>query len=441
MKSFIPRIPVILVVLIGLIFAKLQVNKNSGGPRDVCTNICSDGRGYYAWLPAIFIYHDLNFHFFEQEELKSPFSGGTVGGCLQDYRNTIDGRVCDKYYPGASFMMLPFFTIAHVGTVLFTQEPATGYTYLYFKIIGLSGICYYILGMLIVLQILGKLQLNTLQKTLTVIFVTFGTNIMYYAVDKPSYSHIYSFTLIAAFLYFLLCLKDRFAIKYVAYISFLTGFIFIARPVNVSILLFVPFVLWGNIANLWGRFKTRRVYFLSLFPGLIMPILLFTLYKVAVGRFLVYSYDKEGFDFWHPHFWQFLFSPDNGVMPYTPLLLMPFVLLFAWYNIAYRNIVLGIFITMLVTIYIHSSWWCWAYGFGFGARTMLDFAPLSALLIGLSLKLSTTKKYLLPVSVYVLCCFLTMLLYDRKNHGYNSLSPITDYWPAVYSGLGIRAKN
>src|SRR5271156_1891631 len=109
MKQFASKIPLILLLLITLVFAKLQANKRLGSKSDVCMNICSDGRGYYAWLPAIFIYHDVNFGFFENVELKSPLCGGKVGGCLQDYRNTFDGKVCNKYYPGASFMMLPFF--------------------------------------------------------------------------------------------------------------------------------------------------------------------------------------------------------------------------------------------------------------------------------------------------------------------------------------------
>ena len=431
------KIPLILILLLTLVFAKLQFNKRLSSPSDVCMNICSDGRGYYAWLPAIFIFHDLNFGFFEQVELKSSPCGGAIGGCIQDYRNSLDGHVCNKYYPGTAFMMLPFFAWAHI-TESMGGYRATGYSPPYFQMIGIAGICYFLLGMLLFLAILRKLQLNILQQSLTILLIAFGSNILYFTADKPAYSHIYSFVLIGAFLYYALCLRQRFSMRHLAYLSFLTGFIFITRPVNVSIVLILPFVLWESRTMLIDALRQKPSALLALLPGFIMPCILFCLYHISTGHFFIYSYDKEGFDFLHPHFWQFLFSYDNGVFPYTPLLFLPFVFVFVWYLQTDKLLIWGAFITLLVTAYIHSSWWCWSYGLSFGARTMLDFLPLFGIIIGLSLKNTNLKKHFYLLPVYFLCCTLTMILYDRKNHGYMSVYPITDYWPAVYSGLGVK---
>ena len=174
-------------------------------------------------------------------------------------------------------------------------------------------------------------------------------------------------------------------------------------------------------------------------PVLIMPIVLLTLYKISTNHFFIYSYDKEGFDFLHPHFWQFLFHYDNGVFPYTPLLLLPFLFLYTWYRHKDKNLILGIAVTLLVTIYIHSSWWCWTYSFSFGARTMVDFIPIFCIPIALSVKYTDLKKHFYLLPLYFLCCGFTLLLYQQKsvNH-YMGIYPITDFWVAIRAAFGIK---
>ncbi len=424
--AVIRNIPMLLICLLTLVFAKLQYNKMGGNKTDICMAICSDGRGYYAWLPAIFIYDDVNFNFFEQVEVKSPLCGGPIAGCLQDYRSCTDGTVCNKYYPGTAFMMLPFFAAGHWYTKTFTTLPADGYTYYYFAAIAISGIFYYLIGMWLLLRILKKIGLSTTHQTLTVLLVTLGTNILYFSVDKPSYSHIYSFAEIGAFLYCALLLRERFTTGRLVFLSFLVGLIFITRPVNVSVLLLLPFLYRDQMPAILANWR-RAVWAL---PVIVMPLVLLCLYKKATGHYFIYSYGSEGFDFLRPNLIQFLFHYDNGVFPYTPLLLMPFLLLFLWYRKEQRWLVMGAVVTLAVTIYIHSSWWCWWYGYSFGARTLLDFATLFGLIIGLSIRdAGKHRRILLPL--YFACGLLTILLYHEKNHGYMNAEAITDYWDAL----------
>jgi len=69
---------------------------------------------------------------------------------------------------------------------------------------------------------------------------------------------------------------------------------------------------------------------------------------------------------------------------------------------------------------------------------MLDFLPLFGILTGISLKQAKIRKYYFMIPVYCLCCGLTMLLYNQKNHGYMNDIPITDYRAAIINGLGIK---
>lgn len=430
------RIPLLLIILISLAFAKLHINKRAGS-KDECFTICGDARGYYAWLPAIFIYHDLNFRFFDSVEMKDTSCGGIKDIPIQDYRYQFNGNACDKYYPGASLMMLPFFAIAHTYTAWFTSYPPNGYSMPYFSIMALGAVFYYFLGMLFLLKILVLLNLNNKQKILTILFTTFGSNIIYYVIDAPLYSHVYSFALIAAFVYYTLRLNMDFSWRNIALVAFLIGFIFVTRPVNVSVVLVVPFVVKGGFKRIWNEFAAAPRKLLGLLPALLLPAGLFTLYKISVGQFFLYSYNKEGFDFLHPHFLDFIFHYDNGIFLYTPVLLMPVMLLFIWYRPQHKTLTLGLLITILATVYIHSSWWCWNYSFSFGPRTMLDFLPLFGMLIALSLKGKGSKQFLI-ITVYTLCCFLTLLLYHQKsaNH-FMGVYPIKDYWQAIGNAFGI----
>jgi hypothetical protein len=426
------KAPVLLILLITLVFAKLQYNKLAAGPGDVCMSICSDGRGYYAWLPALLIYQDVNFNFFEQTEVKDPVCGGRVEGCLQDYRSCIDGTTSNKYYPGASLLMLPFFVVAHVATVLFTDLPATGYSRLYFVLTGISGICYYLLGMWLILLSLRRLGVPVRDQVLTILFVTFGSNIMYFSVDKPSYSHIYSCTEIAGLVFLLLLLRERYTNGRLAALALLTGLIFVTRPVNISVLLLVPFVFWGQKAQIMAVLKAKPMRLLSVLPVVLLPAMLLLINKQATGHYLVYSYGGERFYFGDPYFFELLFSTNNGLFPYTPLMLMPFLLGLLWLRQnAERRLLTGIGVTLLVTVYIHSSWWCWWYGFSFGARSLLDFLPLFAVVTGLSLRAAAGKRRVVLVAAYTVCCVITMLLYHQKNHGYMNGVPIDDYWDAL----------
>jgi hypothetical protein len=427
-----------LIILFTLLFANVHINKRSGS-KNFCFNICGDARGYYAWLPAIFIYHDLSFSFFDSVEMKDQACGCQVAIPIQDYRYDFDGKTCDKYYPGTSFLMLPFFAIAHIATKYVTHYQANGYSQLYFSIMGLAGVFYYFLGMLIFLAILKKLALNPLQQALTILLVTFGSNIIFYIVDAPVYSHIYSFVSVAGFCYFALRIRERVSVINVLSITFIIGLILVSRPINISIVLMLPFIFHGRWTQLKDFFVKMPVHLLSLSPALIMPVILFACYKISTGHYFIYSYKNESFDFLHSHFLQFLFHYNNGLFSYTPLLLAPFLFLFTWYNNENRYIIIGLLVTLLVTLYIQSSWWCWWYGYAFGARTMLDFLPLFGIAIGLSLKQDNFKRYYYMLPIYLLCCVLTMILYHQKSHGgFMAKYPVTDYWAAIYNALGIK---
>ena len=308
-----------------------------------------------------------------------------------------------------------------------------------------SAIFYFCFGMLFFLRILRLLKLTYIQQSFTIILVTLGSNIIYYTIDTPVWSHIYSFTIVSAFVYYVMKIKDNpeknLIAKNLILISLLSGLIFIIRPVNIMIILLMPFLLWKDRSIVLKYFTEKPLRIIYLLSGMIWIIIMLTMYKISTGNYFLYSYKSEGFNFIHPHLWQFLFHYDDGIFPYTPLYFMPFLFLFAWYRKENRDLMIGCISILLMVIYINSSWWFWSFGLSFGSRTMLDFLPLFGIPLALSIKQATRDAYFYIIPIYLLCCGLTMILYNQKSaHGFmNQLSAhITDYWPAIFDALKIK---
>ena len=62
---------------------------------------------------------------------------------------------------------------------------------------------------------------------------------------------------------------------------------------------------------------------------------------------------------------------------------------------------------------------------------MLDLLPLVAIAVGLMIRDAQVAVRRVVVTLYVMCCVLTMRLYHQKNHGFLNAFPIDDYWHAV----------
>lgn len=426
--SFLKKYPYyIAIFLISLLFWKLQYNKNVK-TESMCKNICSDARGYYAWLPYVFIYNDdPHFSFFDKIEVEAdPFCGQEVGACLQDYRREVDGIAINKFYPGCAVLMTPFFLIAHTYTYLFSSYEPNGYSPPYFVLAGISGIFYYAMIMVLLLRIFDRFKLNKTQKLVGFLIFATGTNMTYYAIDKPTYSHIYSAFLILLFLYYLLKLKSNYSGKYIGMLSLLVGWIFVTRPVNLSILLVVPFILDKSFVSTVKSIVSSWKSAANLLPVLIVPSLLFLYYKIALGSFFVYSYDGEYFEFGNPKFVTFLFGYGSGFFMYAPVLLVIYIASFFAIKGEYKLPVIGLLTTIAVTIYIHCSWWC-LYGSTFGARTMVDFIPCFMLLY--TMLITSLKKYDKLVMILLgLTALVGIFLYDCVSCDRYDLE---SYWHAV----------
>ena len=71
----------------------------------------ADAKGYFAYLPATFVYGDLNYGFYDEMEMKKYYDPNFYF----DYRfQTEEDRYYNKYFCGSAIAMSPFYMIAHV---------------------------------------------------------------------------------------------------------------------------------------------------------------------------------------------------------------------------------------------------------------------------------------------------------------------------------------
>jgi len=338
-----------------------------------------DGKGYYAYLPAVFIYHDLSFSFYDDIEAgkykhrKLPY----------DYRYNFQGSVVNKYYCGTAIAELPGFLLAHWMSTGLGYD-ADGYSKPYLLSISIFAILYMLLGLLYLRKTLILYGASEINMSIILLSIGLGTHLFYYAIAEPSMSHVFSFGLLSLYIFigksYFLSPKKWQAIALAALIAWIS----LIRPVNVLVVFLLPF-LAGSFASLKKGFlffvKENTVYFiLSILVALAIVSIQFVIYYLQSGHFIVYSYGEEGFNFLDPHMIDILFSYKKGLFVYTPLTFIAtfgFIVLFKRNQFAFYSLLA--FGTLLT--YILASWWSWYYGGSFSSRVYIEYLPLFAILL------------------------------------------------------------
>lgn len=364
----------------------------------------NDAKGYYAYLPAVVIYQDLNFHFFDSIDKKKYYDPNLY----YDYRSSYEGKTINKYYCGTAIAEAPFFLIAHLISYVKEGE-MDGYARIYPVFISIGALFYLLLGLIFLSKTLRLYSIRERTISFILMVAVFGTNLFYYVESEPGMSHVYSFAFISMFVYFIRSFMIDPAKRKLFIIGFILGMIMLIRPVNGLVIFFIPF-LAGSKDQLIAFFKKLVEWkFALLISAFIFALVLsiqFIIYKISTGSFFVYSYGEEGFNFLNPKFLQILFSYKKGLFLYTPVYLISFLgLIFLWHRARYEFFTwLGFF--LLIT-YVFSSWWMWYYGGSFSSRVYVEFIPV--FMIVLAIGLHSIKEKWLRFSVNVVLVALVLI--------------------------------
>lgn len=372
MKSLTNIVLVLITSVLLLCASNIQWSKNNWN-----AIIEADGKGYYAYLPAVFIYHDLNFTFFDTIEKKYPNPR-----LYYDYRVGELGHQVNKYFVGTAIAMLPFFVLAHTASFLGGFD-ADGYSKLYPIMVNVAAIFYVLLGLFYLKKILYHYGASNKQSAFILLAITFATNLFYYAVCEPAMSHVYSFAFITMFIYYALHFFTQYAARVYFILCALLGLIILIRPVNGLIVLVIPFLATDYKKLLQGIQCMKNNFFITIIGVLITLVVVFVqffIYKIQTGNFFVDSYPTESFHFASPHLIDFLVSYKKGLFVYTPLV---FISLLGMRYLFNKNkfqlySLLGF---LVVLVYVLASWWNWWYGGSFSTRVFVEYYAIVGLLL------------------------------------------------------------
>ena len=288
--------------------------------------IRADGVGYYFYLPAAFIHHDLTMQWTKPLQAANP--GRDEYNTWYGLISFKPGAYLDKYPLGLAVLWLPFFAAAHIMSLV-THQAATGFTVWYQAAVGLAAAFYTSLGCIITYKLLRR-YFSVKVSYFTVLTLLLGTNMFEYATQGSSFTHVYSFTLIAAILYLTPTWYNRMTYRTSALLAALLGLTTLVRPTNALILLVL--LLWNvttraqlreRIALLW-RERIKLALMAAIGLVVLFPQLLY--WKYITGQWLIYSYQDKGFvNILHPEIFNILFSVERGVFFWAPALLLSLV--------------------------------------------------------------------------------------------------------------------
>lgn len=337
-----------------------------------------DKSGYYIYLPAIFIYHDLNgLNFSPAIADKYHPAGDTKWYYLYPYPGA---KRLNKYSAGTCLFELPFFFCADL-YVRLSGAPRDGYSPPYQLMVAISTVFWVILGLFILRRFL-LFYFSDRTVLFTLLCIAFGTNLFYYSVFDQGMSHPYSFFLFSCILYLTHKIYGDYKTKYTILLGLVLGLITIVRPVNICIVI-IP-LLWGvhNVETLKKRIQFIQSHWFHLLSAIVMFFLVLLIqmsyWHFITGHWIQFSYQGESFNFLRPRLWKGLFSYRKGWFVYTPMALISFAGFIALYK-RYKTLIPALAFFWIIIIYAIFSWRMWYYGGSFGCRPLVEAMAVCAI--------------------------------------------------------------
>lgn len=385
-----------------IIFLLIFCINNYFGNKEQLLN--ADGKGYYDYLPSLFIYGDL----------PSPEKNESEQTKVSDRINKTDFYVhykncrVNKYPCGVAVLLSPIFTCADFCAPLIGYAN-DGFSLPYQKAVFYGALIYLFLALLFLRKLLELYCFKTSTIFFIQVIVVFSTPIITYVYAEPGFSHVYSFFAITAFLFYVKSFFLKTQIKHFLLACFFLGLVVILRQVNILIILMIPFVA-GSFEDLKSKVVIILKNRLAIIKGLLIffSIIFIQLYlwHYQTGEYFVYSYQGETFNFLQPHFIDILFSYRKGFFVYTPVFIFLFFgLLYYLKEGNYYLFSSGLLFFVILT-YVLSSWYCWYYGMSYGLRAYIDHFSVFCIFLAAAIDKSTK-----PVKiVFVLLMLFTIPL-------------------------------
>ena len=389
-------------VAIGLLFALAYVAAQVWFPKPPGRVIDGDALGYYAWLRSVVFDGDINFsndyrlltdELAEDSEELTPLATGLVP---------------NKWPPGSALLWAPLFlaVAAIVGTLnlIGAQIPFDGLALPFKLSAGVAGIAYATAGAWLCYDLARRIYsaAAAFWATLT---LWLGGSLLYYSLVSPTYSHAMSLFAVALFTHAWYRTRVRDDLPRFALLGALAGLAGLVRSQDLIILVIPGLEL---LAGIWERrwslaAACGRLAVLCVFCAAVFSPQLWA-WQMIYGTSVLNPHGGSGFFDWtRPAVLQTLFSMRQGLVSWTPVVLLA-ALGLPWLVKRDRMLGWAAAVTLFLALYVNAAAVMWWGGQGFGGRRFVSYMPF--LVIGLSAFLTSPSFASRPAFVRVLSILL-----------------------------------
>ena len=386
-----------------------------------------DAFGYYQYLPAVFLYDDI-----ERQEWVAGIDSTyhVIGdGGLYQLMELENGNRATKYLGGTAMMELPFFFIGHEFAGATTDHrqvgaqsksgqvghPQDGFSRPYQWAIALSPLLYCILGLFLLRAVLHR-WFTVVTVSLVLVLVTLATNAVQYISVDGAQTHGFLFALYCTILWATLKWHETPRKRWAVLIGAIIGLACVTRPTE-AIMLFIP-LLWNthtkNEAKAkWTLVREHRAHVLfAVFAAFLMVLPQLVYWKIVTGLFVFDVGSK--WDFLSPH-WRVLIGWEKGWFIYTPItLLFVMGLLFMrdkpWWK--------SVLVFTVLNIWIVIAWHDWRYGGSYSARALAQSYPVLALPFAALVQRAISTRWRWPfIGLCAYLLFVNLFQIRQYNNG------------------------
>jgi hypothetical protein len=353
----------------------------------------SDEIQYFAYTHSLFFDGDFDFsnqylHFYESDRVKFQ----AIYEDLYLKHEPATGLPINVAPIGTGLLWLPSFAAAHgftlAASALGADIPANGYSQPYIVAICLTSYLYGCLGLLLC-YLLAKGLFGSGVAALAVAAIWLATPLVFYTVIAPPWSHATSLFTVTLFLWYWnrTRRKEGRSLREWALLGASAGLMMLVREQD-ALFMVVPateaaLALVGDWrAKAQGLTASIRRWTVGLLLMGVTAAVVFIpqliAYRVITGSFGPSKVVSGKFTWTAPNALNVLFSPEHGLIPWTPVVVLAlFGLALLWRKD--MTLTLALSVAFLLQVYVAGSFLTWQSAGSFGQRRFINSTSIFVL--------------------------------------------------------------
>jgi hypothetical protein len=355
-----------------------------------------DGVGYYAFVRAPLIQHNLDFAAdFQNANRQFRESRLDVNGLLKPELWTATGHLNNHFTVGPAMLWAPFLVCTH-GAVLLSralgaQVSPDGFSLPYLLTMAFSTLLYGFLALLLSYRVTCEF-VNERWALFATVAVWWASSLPVYMYFNPSWSHAHSAFAVALFFWYWVRTRETRSSGQWIVLALIGGLMLNVYYPNAIVLgLLLPEGLI-DYRKLWASSETpARIGALAGKHFLFCAVVFVSLLPTFITRYIIYGgFLKTGYvpmtewAWTSPSFLELLFSSNHGLFSWTPLLLFATAGIFVFCR-RFPEVGISVISVLLAFYYFMASYPVWAGISSYGNRFFVSLTVFFVLGLAVTL--------------------------------------------------------